>query len=206
MTPEPAPQLFDPDVLVDRVRDESTALTPIDEPGPSTVPHAEPFRVEVIRSKKRRRSISAQMVGDVLRVSIPSWMSVAEEQSSVADMVRRFRRRLATHDIDLADRARRLARTFSLHSPSTIAWADNLTSVWGLCTPSRSDIRISTRLVGFPTWVLDYVIVHELAHLHVAGHGPDFWAIVNRYPKSERAIGFLIAKSSDGDDDPDAQC
>jgi predicted metal-dependent hydrolase len=160
----------------------------------------------VIRSKKRRRSISAQMIGDVLRISIPSWMSVDEEKSSVADMVRRFRRRLATHDIDLTDRAARLARTFSLRTPVSIAWADNLTSVWGLCTPSQSDIRISTRLVGFPTWVLDYVIVHELAHLHVPGHGPDFWSIVNRYPKSERAIGYLIAKSSDGDDDPDSQC
>ena len=182
MTSEPALRLFDPDG------------TP------------EPFRVEVIRSKKRRRSISAQLVGDVLRVSIPAWMSTAEEESSVADMVRRFRRRMATHDIDPAERARRLARTFSLNVPQTIAWADNLTSVWGLCTPSQSDIRISTRLVGFPTWVLDYVIVHELAHLHVPGHGPDFWQIVNRYPKSERAIGYLIAKSNDGDRDPESQC
>ncbi|MEY2643062.1 MAG: hypothetical protein RLZZ368_1709 [Actinomycetota bacterium] len=177
MTSEPALRLFDPEG------------TP------------EPFRVEVIRSKKRRRSISAQLVGDVLRVSIPAWMSTAEEESSVADMVRRFRRRMATHDIDLAERARRLARTFSLNVPQTIAWADNLTSVWGLCTPSQSDIRISTRLVGFPTWVLDYVIVHMQV-----GHGPDFWQIVNRYPKSERAIGYLIAKSNDGDGDPESQC
>ena len=202
MTPEPAPRLFDPEPVVDLAPSEpviATSASPAETPG-------DPFRVEVIRSKKRRRSISAQMVGDVLRISIPSWMSAAEERTNVADMVRRFRRRLATHDIDLTERASRLARTFSLHAPASIAWADNLTSVWGLCTPSQSDIRISTRLVGFPTWVLDYVIVHELAHLHVAGHGPDFWAIVNRYPKSERAIGFLIAKSSDGDDDPDAQC
>ncbi len=202
MTPEPAPQLFDPEHIVDPVPSEVANAT---SEG-SIEPTGDPFRVEVIRSKKRRRSISAQMVGDVLRISIPSWMSAAEERTSVTDMVRRFRRRLATHDIDLAERASRLARTFSLHTPASIAWADNLTSVWGLCTPSQSDVRISTRLVGFPTWVLDYVIVHELAHLHVAGHGPDFWAIVNRYPKSERAIGFLIAKSSDGDDDPDSQC
>jgi len=202
MTPEPAPQLFDPGHVVDLVPDESATTTS----KPPVDPRGEPFRVEVIRSKKRRRSVNAQMVGDVLRISVPSWMSAAEEQSSVADMVRRFRRRLATRDIDLSHRAGRLARTFSLHTPSSIAWADNLTSVWGLCTPSQSDIRISTRLVGFPTWVLDYVIVHELVHLHVTGHGPDFWALVNRYPKSERAIGFLIAKSSDGDDDPGARC
>lgn len=187
MTPEPAPRLFDP----------SEVAAP---------PSTELFRVEVIRSKKRRRSVSAQLVDDVLRVSIPAWMSPTEEESSVADMVRRFRRRLATHDIDLVERARRLARTFSLKLPTSITWADNLTSVWGLCTPATADIRLSNRLVGFPTWVLDYVIVHELAHLHVSGHGPDFWAIVNRYPKSERAIGYLIAKANDGDSDPDTQC
>ncbi len=197
MTPEPAPQLFDPD-LVD-------APSPLAEVKPLRVAPPEPFRVEVVRSKKRRRSVSAQLVGDVLRVSIPSWMSASEERASVDDMVRRFRRRMATTDIDLTDRARRLARTHSLREPATIAWAENLTSVWGLCTPSASDIRISTRLVGFPTWVLDYVIVHELAHLHVPGHGPDFWALVGRYPKSERAIGYLIAKSSD-DDAPESQC
>lgn len=197
MTPEPAPQLFDPD-LVD-------APSPLAEVMPLRVAPPDPFRVEVVRSKKRRRSVSAQLVGDVLRVSIPSWMSASEERASVDDMVRRFRRRMATTDIDLTDRARRLARTHSLREPAAITWAENLTSVWGLCTPSASDIRISTRLVGFPTWVLDYVIVHELAHLHVPGHGPDFWALVGRYPKSERAIGYLIAKSSD-DDAPESQC
>ena len=184
MTPEPAPQLFDPD-LVD-------APSPLAEVMPLRVAPPEPFRVEVVRSKKRRRSVSAQLVGDVLRVSIPSWMSASEERASVDDMVRRFRRRMATTDIDLTDRARRLARTHSLREPATIAWAENLTSVWGLCTPSASDIRISTRLVGFPTWVLDYVIVHELMHLRRADHSPAYWALVaGAYPRFEEARRWL---------------
>ncbi len=62
-------------------------------------------------------------------------------------------------------------------------------------------MRISTRIASFPDWVIDYVIVHELAHLEVAGHGDDFWVRVRRYPKAERAIGYLIARS--GDVDPD---
>ena len=165
----------------------------------STV-QAEPFQIEVVRSKKRRRTVSAQMHGDVLRVSIPSWMSKSEEASNVAEMVRRFKRKIATQEVDLTDRARILAKRYSLRTPDSIEWAESLTSVWGLCTPSTKTIRMSTRLVGFPSWVLDYVIVHELAHLHVSGHGPDFWEITRRYEKTERAIGYLIAKSGDTDD------
>jgi predicted metal-dependent hydrolase len=163
----------------------------------------EPFQVEVVRSKKRRRTVSAQMHGDVLRVSIPSWMSKSEEASNVAEMVRRFKRKIATQEVDLTDRARILAKRYSLRTPDSIEWAENLTSVWGLCTPSTKTIRMSTRLVGFPSWVLDYVIIHELAHLHVSGHGPDFWEITRRYEKTERAIGYLIAKAGDTEDDND---
>lgn len=168
----------------------------------STV-QAEPFQIEVVRSKKRRRTVSAQMHGDVLRVSIPSWMSKSEEATNVAEMVRRFKRKIATQEVDLTDRARILAKRYSLCTPDSIEWAENLTSVWGLCTPSTKTIRMSTRLVGFPSWVLDYVIVHELAHLHVSGHGPDFWEITRRYEKTERAIGYLIAKAGDTEDDDD---
>ena len=168
----------------------------------STV-QAEPFQIEVVRSKKRRRTVSAQMHGDVLRVSIPSWMSKTEEATNVAEMVRRFKRKIATQEVDLADRARILAKRYSLRTPDSIEWAENLTSVWGLCTPSTKTIRMSTRLVGFPSWVLDYVIVHELAHLHVSGHGSDFWEITRRYEKTERAIGYLIAKAGDTEDDND---
>lgn len=155
------------------------------------------FTVQVIRSTRRRRSVSAQLEGDVLKVSIPSWMSADDERRSVDDMVRRFTRRLATRSIDLAARAAVLAKTHDLRTPRLIEWSESLKAVWGLCTPADSHIRLSTRLIGFPLWVLDYVIVHELAHLHVLGHGPDFWDYARRYPRAERAIGYLIAKSGD---------
>jgi predicted metal-dependent hydrolase len=48
--------------------------------------------------------------------------------------------------------------------------------------------------------VLDAVIVHELAHLVHLGHTPEFWELANRYPKTERAYGFLIAKQLTDDD------
>jgi predicted metal-dependent hydrolase len=49
--------------------------------------------------------------------------------------------------------------------------------------------------------VLDYVLVHELAHLVVPDHSPAFHEIVDRYPRAERARGFLIAMSRGETDD-----
>lgn len=71
----------------------------------------------------------------------------------------------------------------------------NQSQRWGSCTPDHGTIRLSDRLAGFPDWVVDYVIVHELAHLVELGHTARFWTLVNRYPMSERARGFLIAKA-----------
>ena len=157
--------------------------------------------VEVVRSKKRRKTVSAQVVDGRLRVSIPSWMSKAEEQRYVDDMVRRMTRRRTAESIDLAERARVLARRHDLPEPVSIRFVDNQLTRWGSCTPVDRTIRLSSRLAAFPSWVLDYVIVHELAHLVEAGHGPRFQALVARYPKAERATGFLIAKGLDPEDE-----
>lgn len=182
------------------------------EPSPTPVPvgasaepltveplTVEPFIVEVVRSGRRRRTVGAQMVGPVLRLAIPSWMSAAEESHWVDEMSTRFRRRLSTDRIDLSARAITLARRLDLSRPREVRWADDMTARWGSCTPSTSTIRISTRIAPFPDWVIDYVLVHEIAHLDVAGHGDDFWRIVHRYSRSERAIGYLIAKSGEPD-------
>jgi predicted metal-dependent hydrolase len=72
---------------------------------------------------------------------------------------------------------------------------DNQRWRWGSCSPEARAIRISTRVAAFPAWVLDYVVVHELAHLSVPGHGPGFWDLVARYPRADQARGFLIAKA-----------
>jgi predicted metal-dependent hydrolase len=168
--------------------------------GPVAAPPDPLFRVEVTRSKKRRKTVGAHLVGGVLRIALPSWMSKSEENHWVREMSGRFTRKLSADRLRLAERAETLARRHDLPRPATIRWSDDMRSRWGSCTPSAGSIRISTRLAAFPDWVVDYVIVHELAHLEVGGHNDDFWRLVYRYPKAERAIGYLIAKSGDGDE------
>lgn len=75
--------------------------------------------------------------------------------------------------------------------PSSVRWVENQRHRWGSCTPDQGTIRISTRIRGMPAWVVDYVIMHELVHLLVPSHGPRFWTLVERYPRAERARGFL---------------
>lgn len=158
------------------------------------------FRVEVTRSKKRRKTVGARLVGGVLHLAIPSWMSRSDEAHWVRVMSGRFQRKMSVDRLRLDERAGSLAQCYDLPKPGSIRWADDMTSMWGSCTIDSGAIRISTRLAPFPDWVVDYVIVHELAHLRVNGHSNEFWQLVYRYPRAERAIGYLIAKSGDAEE------
>jgi broad specificity phosphatase PhoE/predicted metal-dependent hydrolase len=164
------------------------------EQGAGTLPSGTVKKVEVVRSPRRRKTVQAREVNGVLRVSIPATMTKADEAHWVAEMIRRMERRTAANDVDLARRADQLAARYRLRRPTSIRWVNNQEWRWGSCTPGDGAIRISTRLAGEPMWVLDYVIVHELAHLHLARHNAAFWSLVNRYPHAERARGFLIAR------------
>ena len=153
-------------------------------------------QVEVQRSTRRRRTISAHRVGDRIVVQVPARMTRAEEAMWVEKMVRRIlageRRRLRSDD-DLLERARRLSATYldGRAHPSAVRWVDNQLRRWGSCTPEDGSIRLSRRLERMPDYVIDYVLLHELAHLIEPGHGPAFRALLVGFPKLERAEGYL---------------
>lgn len=146
-----------------------------------------------MRSARRRKTVEAREVDGVIRVSIPARMSASDERRHVAKLVARLERRRDAATIDLDRRAADLARRLELPQPVAIRWVDNQAHRWGSCSPADGTIRISTRLSGCPPWVVDYVIVHELAHLAEPGHTPRFWKLVNRYELAERARGYLMA-------------
>jgi predicted metal-dependent hydrolase len=104
-------------------------------------------------------------------------------------------------DTALQARAARLAqRYFPEYAiaarPASVRWVNNQNGRWGSCTPADQTIRISHRVQEMPDWVIDYVLLHELAHLVVPSHSNTFWDLVARYPKTERARGYLEGVSA----------
>ena len=155
--------------------------------------------VEIVRSTKRRKTVTAVMGDGVIRVLVPARLSQREIDQYVAELVPKLEQRYRSDHIDLAARATVLARRFRLPRPQSVEWADSYRKRWGSCDTLTGDIRLSTRLADYPPWVVDYVLVHELAHLVEANHSPAFARLVDRYPRAERARGYLLAKQ---DDDP----
>ena len=129
-------------------------------------------------------------------VLIPARFTSTQEREWVARMLDRLsaqERRRRPSDDELLVRAGNLSERYmgGLARPVSVSWVSNQNSRWGSCTPADGTIRLSSRLLGMPGWVIDYVLLHELAHLVQPGHGPRFWSLLETFPRTERARGFL---------------
>lgn len=156
---------------------------------------AEP-EIEVRRSRRRTKTVSAFREGGRIVVAIPARLSRKEEREWVARMVAQLERKEAARkpsDTQLARRAAELnAQFFAGRAvPSSVQWSTRQNKRWGSCTPADGSIRVSSRLQGMPSWVVDYVLLHELNHLLHHNHDAAFWAELSRYPHHERAKAFL---------------
>lgn len=154
--------------------------------------------VEVVRSGRRRKTVSAELKNGVLVVRAPAAMSDVELAPVIEKLQARLEKqvkRASVSDVDLEQRARMLnGKYFNGRLRwQSIRFVTNQNKRFGSCTPSRGTIRLSDRLAKMPQWVLDYVLVHEMAHLEEANHGKRFWKLVNAYPLTERARGYLMA-------------
>jgi predicted metal-dependent hydrolase len=173
-------------------------------PRPATSPETALADVEVRRSRRRTRTVTAFRENGRLVVAIPDRFTRVQEREWVRRMVAKVEsseQRRRPSDERLAARAGELSRQYlgGQARPTSVAWSSRQGRRWGSCTVAEGAIRISTRVQGMPTWVLDYVLLHELAHLLCAGHGPAFWALLGGYPHLDRARGFLegVAHASD---------
>ncbi len=155
------------------------------------------LEVDVIRSKRRKRTAQAYLADGRLRVLVPDGLAPNEESRLIETMVARVTRKISSTEVDLERRAGELARRYGLPRPASIDWSDRQGRRWGSCSPAEGRIRISNRLATMPGWVLDSVLVHELAHLVEDNHGPGFEALAGRYELAERAKGYLMAKGEE---------
>lgn len=155
--------------------------------------------VEIRRSTRRRRTVQARFEDGVVIVLAPARMSAAEERRAVEDLVRRVTRksRSARNDDELMERAKQLSRTYvpGAPVPSSVRWVSTMTTRWASCSPSDGSIRMSDVMVGMPDYVIDAVLLHEVAHLVEPGHGPAFRTIVRANPKHDLAEAYLAGAS-----------
>ena len=156
--------------------------------------------IELVRSPRRRRTYKWSLANGRVRLEVPAGLRTSEERQILAEVAERARERLARSarpsDAELLARARTLAGRYlpqaAVHLRS-VAWSDRQDHRWGSCSTDSGAIRLSTRLHGLPEYVLEAVLVHELAHLIEPSHSRRFRALAGTYPLAERARGFLEA-------------
>lgn len=155
--------------------------------------------VEIRASSRRRKTATAHYESGRIVVLVPARLTVPERHDLADHLVDRLLRRSprsVASDSALMRRAGQLSdRYLGGVRPRSIRWSANQSRRWGSCTPSTRDIRISSRLQVVPDWVLDSVVMHELAHLLEASHSPRFHALADRYPRLVEADAYLLGYS-----------
>lgn len=163
------------------------------------------MKLKIIRSSKRKKTISAKIVGETLLVYLPLGMSREEEDKWVLRMKKKVEAKRLKKQFNSDNYLQKRFNEFNKKyfegklSAKSIKFVTNQNKVSGSCTPAKGCIRISHKLAGMPKWVLDYVIMHEMAHLLHPNHSKTFWSKVNEYKYAERARGFLICKGMENE-------
>ena len=153
--------------------------------------------IELRRSARRTRTVSAFRENGVVVISAPIRISQDEllnlTEQLLARLVSGAQGRFVTDD-ELMARAEQLIRTWlptGFPRPTSVRWTNQQQRVWGTCTNVDASIRLSARLKPMPEFVIDYVLLHELAHLQFADHGSEFEALLENFPDRDKARGFL---------------
>jgi predicted metal-dependent hydrolase len=161
-----------------------------------TLPGISEGEIIVIRSTRRKKNVSAYRQGGRIVVSIPARMSKADERAMVPEMVAKIRAQEAAATMSEESLSLRVGELLTQLAPeitvrpSSVNWRA-MRERWGSCTGADRSIRISDRLKGAPENVLDYVLFHEAIHLHLFDHGPEFKAILARFPEEALAEAYL---------------
>ena len=175
-----------------------------------------PSQITIVRSRRRKKTIQTKYGDGRLWIFLPAGMSTKDEQKWIDKMIERNERWqqknfLQKSDAWLRQRAQELNKKyFDGTLDFSITFVTNQHSRFGSCTSIDKTIRIAERVKTMPSWVQNYIIIHELTHLLHPNHSKKFWEKVNHYKYAERAKGYLLAvgttavetkkKSTDEDD------
>jgi len=166
--------------------------------------HMTPPQVTIVRSLRRKKTIQTKYAQGHLWIYLPAGMRQKEETKWVERMIQRHercaqKRKIKKSEPWLLQRAQELNKKyFDGALDFSISFVTNQNSRFGSCTSVDKTIRISERVKTMPSWVQDYIIIHELAHLIYPDHSKNFWEKVNQYKYAERAKGYLIAVGAGG--------
>lgn len=180
----------------DDISHEHGELTQEKIPVQEKIPGLGEGEILVIRSTRRKKSVSAYRQGGKIVISIPARMTKAEERTVVPEMIATIRRREAKATLGVEELAERIDHLLALYAPeidkrpASVAWR-SMRERWGSCTTLDRTIRISDRLQGAPDYALDYVLYHEALHLEHFDHGPEFTALLERFEGHELATAYL---------------
>jgi len=157
-------------------------------------------KVELVRSPRRRKTLSAKVLNNTMYVYVPISLPEARLGGIIEKFKSKFTKLRLKNELNSSQSLKEIAEKLNKRYfagrlfINSIEYVTNQESKFGCCDVRLKDIRISYKVGKMPPWVRDYVIIHELAHLVEPNHSKEFWEIVFRYKLAERAKGFLIAK------------
>jgi hypothetical protein len=172
-----------------------------DEQHTVKAPDGTSITVRVRRDRRLKKSARLERDEGAIILRVPYRLPRREVNRLLADipgrLARKQERAARRTDDDLQARAETINQKYFKGEIewAAIRWVGNMRTRLGSCTRGGSTdghIRISERIKGWPEWVVDYVIAHELAHRAHANHSQAFWDyLTEAYPLTERARGFI---------------
>ena len=150
--------------------------------------------IKIIRSKNRKKTISAELVNGILNIRAPHKISDQKLLPIIEDLKKRINKK-GKKDLTLSEEAEKINQEYfsGKLKINSIEYSEKQNKRWGSCQNATKRILISSKLKNLPDWVRAYVIFHEMAHLLIPNHGTEFKKIIKKYPLAERAKGFLMA-------------
>lgn len=141
---------------------------------------------EIKIKRQKRKSLSMRLTYEGFVVSIPHWMNPSDRRvkAFIEDGLKKFagytlpERIQHNTQAEIREMVAQWAAVMGLQ-PGRVTFRKMYTR-WGSCS-SRGNVSLNAALCYVPRELAEYVVVHELVHLRVFNHGPDFKAMMTQY-------------------------